>query len=316
MKISRDWAPDYEVSDGWSSPLEIARTRCQLIFKSETVSLDNLGFRKHTEMKQPGTSDIIALGGSTTFGYFVNNDSSWPAQLERLSGLGVVNLSQVKGDVWTSITCLLDKVRHSPDTTARAVLTYDGVNQSSAFLAKNLPHKESLFQHPNYNQLQQILTRYRSLTSSRFSFEHLAFFLFGSRFLEWQLARRYDHAMNAIFSDRDITQAAEEEARNYLACLKILREVSGSCLNAEVIAFLQPFLFQYWKGGGEEFRKRSLYLNSLYERILECDSEVIDLRAVYGLNSIHFLDWAHVDSEGNRLIAEAIKNELISKNIF
>jgi len=316
MNISRDWAPDYEVSDSWSSPLEIARTRCQLIFKSETVTLDDLGFRKHTEMKQQGTHDIIALGGSTTFGYLVTDNSSWPAQLEGLSGLGVINLSQVKGDVWTSITCLLDKLRHSPKITARAVLTYDGVNQSSSFLAKNLSHKESLFAHPNYGQLQQIITRYRSLTSSRFSFENLAFFLFGRRYLEWQLARSYQQGLNWISSDRDIAQAAEKEASNYLACLKILREVSGSCLNAEVIAFLQPFLFQYWRGGGEEFRKRSLYLNSLYERILECDSEVIDLRDVYGLNPIHFLDWAHVDSEGNRLIAEAIKNELTRRNIY
>jgi hypothetical protein len=49
------------------------------------VSVNSLGFRgpERKALKPPGVFRILCLGGSNVYGQFLNDDSTWPAQLEK-----------------------------------------------------------------------------------------------------------------------------------------------------------------------------------------------------------------------------------------
>jgi hypothetical protein len=55
------------------------------------VTIDSQGFRSHPANAAAGAPMILAAGDSFTFGDGVNDDESWPANLERLSHERVVN---------------------------------------------------------------------------------------------------------------------------------------------------------------------------------------------------------------------------------
>lgn len=310
MKIERLWGKDIDLPNFWSTPLEISRTRLQLIFRSENITLDELGFRKHQSLSNSDSCEIITLGGSTTFGYFVEDEESWPAYFESITRKKVTNLAQVKGDIWTSIGSLIDKKRHNPRINPGLILTYDGVNQSSAFLTQFNPFESITYQHPNFPQLQEILHGYRRLTTKKMSMEQLGYFLYGRRFLNWKLARKYNSTMDRKTSHEEIIESSKIEADNYLSCLGLLRKISNSCFNAQVVALLQPHLFCYWEGADEQQKRRKIYLDGLYQEILSRDADVVDLRYVDGLTAEHFLDWAHVNGEGNLKIAKGVHKQL------
>jgi len=315
LKIERLWGEDSHLPDFWSTPLEISQTRLQLIFKSKNISLDELGFRKHQSVSHLDSCEIIALGGSTTFGYYVEDGESWPAHFETITRRKVTNLAQVKGDIWTSIGSLTDKKRHDPGINPRFILTYDGVNQSSAFLTQLKRFERVTYQHPNFPQLQEILHGYRRLTTKKMSIEQIGYFLYGKRFLNWKLARRYNSTFDKKTSNEEILESSKIEAENYLTCLGLLRKISNSCFSAQVVAFLQPHLFCYWKGADEEHRIRKIYLDGLYQEILLRDAEVVDLRYIDGLTAENFFDWAHVNGEGNLIIANGVYKQLTKRGL-
>lgn len=61
-------------------------------FKSENIHHNSLGFRANREYaSKPGTSRILAIGDSMTYGLGVADNSTFPAYLEQITGIEVIN---------------------------------------------------------------------------------------------------------------------------------------------------------------------------------------------------------------------------------
>jgi lysophospholipase L1-like esterase len=96
---------------------------------------NNMGFRNTEDVqttRPPGSYRIIAYGGSTTFSYNLNNDETWPQQLENLLRAKHNAHDQVlnAGAIMWSVSHELARARRDlPVLKPDYVILYTGVNE-------------------------------------------------------------------------------------------------------------------------------------------------------------------------------------------
>lgn len=140
------------------------------------VSTDENGLRApiHGVETSPGRTRVMTLGCSTTFGWGVDDDQSWPAQLERLFGeegrpVEVVNGAQ-KGHTSFQGLWMWDTVlaKYRPDVVVFGYIVQDArsvaysdrsqamLQRDNEFLKRNL-----LYRMRTYIGLRELVDRFR-----------------------------------------------------------------------------------------------------------------------------------------------------------
>jgi len=133
--------------------------------------------------------------------------------------------------------------------------------------------------------------------------------LFGTRYRE-KLLRRLElgRKKGGATQSQTLEYFAVSEAQLYCSTLSVMKSFVEKSLDSQLITFLQPTLFDYFKPSWDD-RNRAQYLRVLYDAILEYEKDVIDLRGIPLLPE-DFIDWAHLTPSGNLRVASAISNFL------
>ena len=311
MKLKRYWASPYEIGKEWDQILTVSPERMALSFSAGSLEVEGHGFRfnstKFAEVRIPK----VVLGGSTTFGHYCSRSDSWPEQLENLIGETVFNCGQPKSDVWMSLQNLVHFVRSNLEMKIDKVITYDGVNQNAGFNQFIRNSNSYRPEHTNFQQLDRIMEVFRLVTSTSFNRYQLFLFLFGTRYRE-KLLRRIEldrKKKGGATQIQTLEYFAVSEAQLYCSTLRVMKSFVEKSLDSQLIAFLQPTLFDYFKPSWDD-RNRAQYLRILYDAILEYEKDVIDLRGIPLLLPEDFIDWAHLTPSGNLKVARAISNFL------
>jgi len=327
LAISRPWATEILVDSFWWNPLDLLKSQAILGYQSVPVPTNALGFRveNSTEMESiPNYSQhgeqIVCLGGSTTFGYYLDHSESWPQQLAELlengqKGFNVLNLGLVKGDLWQSLRSLADAARHGlrPDVC----IFLDGVNQYSGYLQWKSSLDKYLPISPQYWNLKSIMDSYHGSILKQIVHKRAV----GFRVLKSGLVKRIPFAIrrlrrsltignsSEVLTDKTLEKFIEGEALLYLSTKDVIERFCKSLGCTKILFMLQPTLFDVQNS--DKSTDKYQYLKLLYTAITKRDLDVIDISCeVPGLRPEHFIDWVHTNSDGNAFLAARIKIEL------
>jgi hypothetical protein len=255
------------------------------------------------------------MGGSTTFGYYSGSDETWPHFLEEMNqDFNVVNAGLVKGDLWQSLRSLVDILRngHVPD----CVIFLDGVNQYSGFLQSKEDYPVFRSVSPQYWNLREI-HNYFGMTVSQIVFYKIRRFS-GSIFQKslsrapFGVKKALKREFVPVRNNQTRIEFIEGESQLFLSTKDVISKVLKSFGVTNIFFFLQPTLYDVISHPDESGKFE--YMKSLYERITNKDSSVIDISCVVdGLLPEHFLDWVHTNAIGNERIAAAISKRIVIK---
>lgn len=310
----------------WDQPLQVSLETARLIQIAPDVTCEKFGTRDilGTKLEFPSSNaekqktKIFCFGGSTTFGHGVSSHETWPKFLEEVLGDAIViNCGIVKNDLKASLHTYVNVLRegHSPDY----LIFLDGVNESSGFRIWDDRFSDYVDYDTNYKQLNGI---WNTRKLSRFAY--LFIFIFGKyakSFLNSVNKIGYTKAMALYLtkwtkfistkkvskiSDGHSVELIHAAANSYLKSKKLISAIAKNFGTAKLYFFLQPSFYDV--SGNQQNDSRKNYLSSLYQRICEMDSDVINLSSECSkkLSEEMFFDWQHLDSKGNKVIAEEI----------
>ena len=143
MKIYRKWGLPINVSEEWNVGSELAKHRIYEIWRNiDLFPCDNYGLRvpigykdiNEKFKKNMNKKKIFCFGGSTTFGWYVSYEDSYPHQLEILNSekIAFFNVGICGSDISQNLYLLLDLIRIGliPDE----VIFLDGINEKQGFI--------------------------------------------------------------------------------------------------------------------------------------------------------------------------------------
>lgn len=219
----------------------------------------------------------VCIGGSTTFGWFVDSRYTYPSQLNSLLHENVLNFGMPGLDIKNCLEVMLQVFAKRVQNLT--LLFLFGINEKTGFLQMNdLQVEEFKVTHSLYSRLESSLhkksfmvrarTDRKSSTPSEYRY---------SKFLKGQIA----------------------ETNNYINLIKKLCDA----LNVETMFLLQPHGLGFLEDSNSKFRER--YLTDLYAGLV-VNKNVIDISEQCGVVEDDFIDWQHPSINGYKKIANTI----------
>lgn len=219
----------------------------------------------------------VCIGGSTTFGWFVDSRYTYPSQLNTYLHENVLNFGMPGLDMKNCLEVMLQVFAKRVQNLT--LLFLFGINEKMGFVQMNdLQVEEFKVTHSLYSRLEGSLhkksfmararTDRKSSTPSEYRY---------SKFLKGQIA----------------------ETNNYISLIKKLCDA----LNVETMFLLQPHGLRFLEDSNSKFRER--YLADLYAGLV-VNKNVIDISEQCGLVEDDFIDWQHPSINGYKKIANTI----------
>lgn len=309
MKIFREWANPVNIDDVWNEKLSVIPSKSILGYFGGKIQTDSLGNRIDASFDTPINHFFgCCIGGSTTFGHFCTLETSYPKHLQSVTGIPISNLGLAKADLWLGFQNLMDYLRLSK-VMPNFVIFLDGVNQNSALTQSINAANQFQIMSPLTQQTRKILEWYKSANDKPFNIENFQRFLFGKKYQNRIIANSYKKMKIPTKF-----QFIENEASIYVKSISFIK-TTLDLLNIKSFFCLQPTLYDVWQPGNS-YQKD--YLTQLYSEILKISDLPIDTRkfAKQYLRPEHFIDWAHLDSEGNKALAKMIAEQVLNFDIF
>ena len=257
---------------------------------------------------------VWVLGGSAAYGTLIPDWATLPSSLSRLLNNGVVcvqvtNLAVEGYDSNQELLQLIEELKagHTPDL----VVLFDGFNDADVGTTPSGPAT-----HLRYTSVQQRLQGKFSIYTDLV--QHLAI---------WRLAVQMTPALDRKalprVPQRQLAERASATLDNYTQNLEIAKEL-GKLYGFKVCAFWQPSLIyghkplaRYEQDFLRLSREPTFFfqpLTSVYaeaERRARRDGQFAFLGDVLdGSSQPLYLDWVHLNPEGNGLVAQAIARQL------
>lgn len=311
-----DWANDY-----WAEHAQFRNTYKSFVgwkgtfFQGKAINVDTAGLRK--TLNNPGqdlSAKIAFLGGSTMWGFGVNDENTIPSQFASLAdSLYAVNLGQLGYTAYQSYLLLQFEIDQGriPDM----VISYDGANDS--------PAEKKPYTHLWEARMQKRLEGmdFDSPAYEMGWMSGLQTFAFKMRHKLLPKDKPLSNQQNFSISTEANIQAATELLQAWTK-MKLLCEANG----IEFYCILQPQMhvgapdLSHLDGTGfEAFRQRQNDYVQYYEDVLVLinlneysglKNHFIDLRmALDGLPGV-YMDVCHLMPEGNKSIAKAIARQI------
>ena len=308
MKIHRSWSASYFVNDVWQEHLSVIPSKSILGYHGGDIKTDCLGNRIDEETNITSVLEYgCCVGGSTTFGHFCDFSDSYPKHLEKILHFPIINLGLAKADLWLGFQNLLDFLRLQ-DKYPKFVIFVDGINQNSAITQTINGDKEFKLMSPLTPQTKLLLKEFRESNKGFKNIENWFRFIFGNKYQNYKNAIAYKK--REIPSD---TLFVKDEASIYIQSKDLISKVLTD-LGIKSYFCLQPSLWDVWDTTPSY---QGVYLNNLYSLILSTTSNVYDLRTNVRefLQPEHFIDWAHLNPQGNRQLARLIQKNVLDLKI-
>lgn len=299
MIIDRSWALPYDVDDAWGKRGFLARHFPYIYFSDDAIiPTDSQGFRKPIDAETvsegfhsiEAKSRYICLGGSTTFGWYVDINDAYPSILEtHLNDCSVFNFGLGAFNLNSAVHVLVELLRH--EIVPTKVIFLDGVNEKQGYRQA----------HNGYEKFQE---EYHDWSLFSKLFDDLSDDMF-------RRARRYFEQLKSrpleLPSDEKIISFAHDQARSYIQSYKFIIKLADA-YNFQPHFFLQPSLLDILPGVAP---LRQKYIKEVYRCITLDESVVsVDLSVEMELESSWFIDWQHIDRHGNEALAKAISKHL------
>jgi hypothetical protein len=282
-------------------------------FKGQHIITDNSGFRIDVDAID-GRKKVGMFGGSTTFSVLTDQRGTISEQASS-EKYQILNFGIGGYSTSAEIMTLVEAIRVYPDI--KIAIFYDGVNELGT--AKNTDEKgtdinspESLMGHP----FDAVMTwAFENADPTDFSFRRSNLYYIYSRINE---IIKDGYSKEEPLRDDDFINSI---VKRYYANLKVIK---GIC-DAHAIQCLftwQPSIYTVPDDKltpDERIKKNSSYAEQYYTKLTNAilaspmanKFKVIDLtHSLDAKKSQIFADWHHLNSKGNKLVAEALKGIL------
>ena len=295
---------------------------------------NNLGYRNKNDFeftKDSNVFRILALGGSTTWGYLLDNpDDTWPAQLEKMlndvlsENSDIDRIEVINGGLnyGTSAELLLHYLFRDRNLDPDIVILHTGGNDAKLLLFNDY--------NPDYSFFRPGWTAdiHRLRTGEGFLIRHSNIIkMFYSFWLNDSVALPYINKQSKSFDLRPqyyVQNARANEPVGFESNLDLL-------IRNVISDGAQPLLFPYVTVSDEQFdalsaesAKRVAFTRKIREGLviaLEKDNEVMErLSLEYQIPLIslspdeipteYFLDDAHLSKEGEAIKARFVANQI------
>lgn len=322
-----------EMNSYWNKSLSVSIESGRLMLEAPEGSDIRFGMRDSLidaeSNPAPDTEFIMCFGGSTTFGHGVSQEDTWPAHLSRILPYSkVLNCGVVKNDLKASLNLLVSMLRLGIRPTQ--IIFLDGVNESSGYTKWVRGQQDYVDYDSNYLSLNGLLQRNELLKSRSFLILKLFLGELGvkiskiilsksNRRLMWERFKqprgRHDVIDQVHLSNFERDRFVNSAAMSYSKTKQTIEKIAKSFGIKHVYFFLQPTFFDTLSD--KSSNPRAEYLNSLYKKICELDSDVIDISRNCGILMAQemYFDWQHSDGRGNAIIAQEIASKLDSSII-
>lgn len=265
------------------------------------------GFRTYPlDTPHEGETRVVLLGGSTGFGWGVADrhviDRYLEKELESRTGrpVKVFNLSVPAVDFATETLILKDfGPRVSPDVA----VFYHGANDGLAWFEQTIGRAD----------------KSQTLAPSIFSRAALLHYAYKSRVFRLLMETLRDDRPEVDGAEIDVSRAVSQYAQSF----EVSRE---PCASIKCLYLIQPIVFNKRTRSAREVKiyRRASTLFPKYEQmyarytdalVSENLPDHVDARGAFSDEAGDlFLDYVHVNGEGNRLMAEFIAETLCSQN--
>ncbi len=316
-----DWALDY-----WKDHMKVRAEYCSHMawrcntINSKTINVDTFGFRTTANLppKEQTSSQIALLGGSTMWGYGVNDENTIPSHLAKyLDSTWVYNLGQNGYCAFQSYTLL--QIELNKGLRPDLVISYDGANDS--------PVEKDFYQHLWRDRMAKKLSDIANpaLGNHTIAFPGYRRLAKGLGLFSENLQLFTPHRHLGV-TEKDNELAAFELLETWLS-MKHLCERKG----IKFICVLQPLMhignpdLSYFKGtrlekAVEADDTYTEYYNNVIsmleqEEYAELKAYFLDLRFAFDNEQGMYLDFCHVFPKGNELIAQAMAKRIKSLNL-
>jgi hypothetical protein len=289
----------YSSFSGWRSKF----------FNGKTINIDSNGIRATIPFytQSNNTISTIWMGGSTVWGFGVNDENTIPSLFSNLgnskysvSNFGESGYSAFQSSVFLNKSLIVNEAR--PDL----VISYDGVNNSPSFLPQLLVHPKEL-------GIESVMKGVEKRTKFR---------LLSLNSLRWILGRVRNKFEKFLSKSEDCYVIKPyrhlESAKELLESWLIMKR---NCLDigAQFVCILQPNKFvgrpnltNLNSAAYPQFSKQSYEYYKYVFQLLKTDKyktlneNFIDLSQV--LNGIPnvYVDYCHLSPQGNKIIASEV----------
>jgi hypothetical protein len=280
-------------------------------FKGETITINEQGHRVHGINTNQGASQTWFFGGSSMWGYGVNDENTIPAIFEQLTNAKAKNFGEVGYTAHQSLNSLEREAVAQP--WPNNVIFYDGVND----VLHKCREENNYFSSAQEYIIKMRLEEDKSTLLS--SNENVVFSLKRPFEPIIMVFRRLMSSsdMNEVKYDGDADpkkrrQIAEAMYNDWLAA-KMFTEAGG----ARFYAVLQPVAFIGSPNADylpevnnlKSLKHQYEILYQEFRRVLsEKRFEYLDLTGLFNDGNDYYIDFCHLNPEGNKLVAQAIKN--------
>ena len=306
MILERKWAQNISVDNSWSSAAKIAPHRLYQIWDNKFFfPCDDFGLRipnhynniREKYEKSSKNYKIFCFGGSTTFGFYLPYNESYPHYLETLySKTSIFNIGICGSDVTQSLYMYIDLLRIGliPDM----VVFLDGINEKQGYI-------QARTGNINYN-----------LQSNSYE-------MINNAYQGSQNKNLLNRAQKYIFNKFDKSKVSEKQnllkfvknqSVEYVLSVEMIKKIS-SINNVECLFILQPTVWDTLSHDyllDNEELNRKAYLKKLYEEIILHDNKIFTLNknTIKKLKPDMFFDWQHLTKDGNKILAKIVKDFL------
>ena len=266
----------------------------------ETITIEGT-YRQRRTLNNPASSKkVYFFGGSTMWGWGVNDAGTIPSQFAAHTGLHAENFGEQGWVAHQSLVLLIELIQsgHRPDV----VVFYDGVNDALEKCRSELPAKP--LAHQQERQFEQVLRA--SIKPDSYS-HYFAPVLAVAR----RLNEKLDLVSAPAWYDCDTNpQKAEAVAdallQDWMLAKRLVEAQGGKFIGLlQPVAALSKTRLDHLKlsdGVSAQFR-------AVYQKVqqkIAGQNAFHDLVALLDRDEYIYIDWCHLPPRGNRYVAEKI----------
>ncbi len=285
-------------------------------FKGKHVITDESGFRINAD-KLDSRKKVGMFGGSTTFSVLTDQEGTIAHQASD-NNYQILNFGVGGYSTSAEIMTFVEAIRRYPDI--EIAIFYDGVNELGTSIEKNTDynHPEFLMGRP----FDAVMNwAYENYDKTDFSLRRSNLYYIFSRIYE--ISQKGYQNYTEVSSDKDFINPI---VNRYYENLKVLKGICSS-YSINCIFTWQPSIYTVPDENltpEEKIKKDSSYAkeyylnltNAIFSNPLADKYKVRDLTLSLrnkNKNTRIFADWHHLNSQGNKLVANSLK-ELLHNN--
>lgn len=270
-------------------------------FNGDYININEEGIRQSLQPLNASKEEYLFLGGSTIFGYGVADNKTIPSIFGKLSGKSVVNLGDTGYTSRQSLALYINSLVENKINKSRQIniISYDGANDIRQKCRTEVNGLETEQQSKIREKLN---TKYGSIN-----------YFMKPWFVIINILKSDKNSLKESFNCHQDPIKAEYVADTLISTWRTMYKLAESN-NHDFTAILQPVI--YLEGNKinndlvDIYGKQFVTVYPIIKRKVKNEKfKFLDLtNTLKGARHTTYIDFCHIDSEGNQYIANEIKD--------